>query len=221
VNDFLRYTEHANEFPDAAKYPILRSIPKGDSMEGLLFPDTYFVPVNATARDVINLALTELNDKVHKYHLDTQAQQHHLTVYQMVILASLVEREVQSFADAPGVASVYWNRIDRPNAETVSFLDSDPSVEYARDSQTRPAIYWKPLTDFGRNTAPNSPWNTYTNQGWPPTPICSPNLASLEAAAAPPLTDYYFFLGKPSDGRIVFAKTQAEFNQDVQQYLNH
>jgi UPF0755 protein len=220
ANDFLRYTEHPSQFPDAAKYPILKSIPAGDSMEGLLFPDTYFIPVDATAREVVNIVLTEFNSKVQQNHLDIQARQHHLTVYQMVILASLVEREVVFNADRPGVASVYWNRINRPNDQTVSFLNSDPSVQYARDSQPGTKVYWKDLSDVGRNIAPNSPWNTYTHQGWPPTPICSPSLASLLAAAAPPATPYYYFLGK-SDGHIVFARTQQEFDQDVQKYLNH
>ncbi len=216
---FLQYTLHPSQFPDAANYPILKSIPSGNSMEGLLFPDTYYVPVDADAREVINQILTEFDNMVKQNHLDTQAQAHHLTTYQMVILASLVEREVVFPQDMPGVASVYWNRVNKPNDETVGFLDSDPSVMYARDSQPGTTVYWKDLSDVGDNIAPNSPWNTYTHKGWPPTPICSPNLASLQAAAAPPATNNYFFLGK-KDGHIVFAATKAEFDQDVQKYLH-
>ena len=218
TQDFLKYTKHPTQFPDAAKYPILKGIPSGDSMEGLLFPDTYYIPVNADAKEVVNQMLTEMTNVVQQNHLDTQAQAHHLSVYQMVILASLVEREVVFDQDRGGVASVYWNRILKPNSETVGFLDSDPSVEYARDLQPGTTIFWKDLADAGRNIAPNSPWNTYTHAGWPPTPICSPGLASMKAAAAPPTTSFYYFLGK-KDGHIVFAATQAEFNQDVQKYL--
>ena len=217
--DFLKYTKHPTQFPDAAKYPILKSIPAGDSMEGLLYPDTYFVPVDADAREVVNQMLTEFANVVKQNQLDTQAQAHHLSVYQMVILGSLVEREVVFDAERGGVASVYWNRILKPNSETVGFLDSDPSVEYARDLQAGTTVFWKNLQDGGRNIAPGSPWNTYTHAGWPPTPICSPALASMKAAAAPPTTSYYFFLGK-QDGHIVFATNQAEFNQDVQKYLH-
>jgi UPF0755 protein len=131
-----------------------------------------------------------------------------------------VEREVQFDEDRSGVAGVYWNRIIHPNNETVSFINSDPSVQYARDTLNPPKAYWGPLQDSGRNIAPDSPWNTYTHQGWPPTPICNPGEKSLLAAATPPQSPYYFFLGK-KDGHIIYAKTQAEFNVDVQKYLQN
>jgi UPF0755 protein len=218
--DFLKYTKHPNQFPDAARYPILKSIPSGNGMEGLLFPDTYLVPVDGTARDVVNLMLTEFTGMVQQNHLDVLARQNKLSVYKMVILASIVQREVFSYDDAPQVASVYWNRIFKPNDETVGLLDADPSVQYARDSQSHPQKYWQPLDDQAKNIAPNSPWNTYTHQGLPPTPICSPGLAAMEAAAAPAKTDYYYFLTRPDTRRAVFAATNAEFIQDEQKYLN-
>jgi len=218
TQEFLNYTRNPAQFPDAAKYQILTSIPSGDSMEGLLFPDTYLIPVNATTRDVVNMMLTEFNDKVQQNHLTVLAQQNHMSLYQMVILASMVEREVIFDKDRPLVASVYWNRIYRPNAETVGLLDADPTVQYARDSQPGTTNYWKPLQDVGANIVPKSPWNTYVNKGFPPTPICSPGLASMIAAAKPAMTDYYFFLSK-KDGTNVYAKTLAEFEADKQKYL--
>src|SRR6266568_379710 len=223
ADEFLKYTKHPDQFPDADKYPILKSIPAGSGMEGLLFPDTYNVPVDYTARDVVNLMLQEFNDKVKQNNLDKLAQQNKLTLYQAVILASIVEREAIFDADRGGIASVYWNRIKRPNDETVGLLDADPTVQYARDSQSPPKKYWAPLADAAINTVPGSAWNTYTHKGWPPTPICSPGLKSLLAAAAPAKTDDYFFLnipaGKPNAGHAVFAKTKAEFDQDVKKYL--
>ncbi len=241
TQDFLKYTEHPNQFPDASKYPILgctldTSTHTQYSMEGLLFPDTYLVPVSGTARDVVNLMLKEFNDKVSQNHLDTLAQQHipaapnapkrncsakNYQVYEMVTLASLVEREVVFDSDRAGVAGVYWNRVYIDGNETAGFLGSDPSAEYSRDSQNPPqnGKYWADLSDAGKNIAPNSPWNTYTHKDWPPTPICSPQLSSLLAAANPPKSDYFYFLGK-KDGHIVYAKTYAEFQQDVQKYLS-
>jgi UPF0755 protein len=216
---FLNYTKHPTTFPDRTKFPVLKQIPAGGTMEGLLFPDTYFFALDATATDVIDRLLNEFQMKVTQYHLDTTAAAHQMTLYQMVTLASIVEREVAFDSDRPLVASVYWNRVYRPNAETAGFLDSDPTVEYARDSQPGTKSYWAALVTAGSVTVPNSPWNTYTHKGWPPTPICSPSLASLEAAAAPAHSDYYFFLTRPDNGRAVFARTQAEFNQDVQKYL--
>jgi UPF0755 protein len=219
AQDFLKYTKHIDQFPDAGKYPLLKSVPTGDSMEGLLFPASYQVVVNASARDVVNQMLQATDDTIQQYHLDKQAQQHRLSVYQMVILASLVEREVVFDQDRAGVASVYWNRVYAPNNGTVGLLQSDPSVEYARDTEHPPQHYWADLNDVGSNIAASSPWNTYVNKGFPPTPICGPGLASLQAAAAPPKTNYYYFLGK-KDGHIVFASTYDEFQKDVQQYLH-
>ncbi len=216
--DFLRYTKNPTQFPDASKFPILQSIPAGQSMEGLLFPDTYDISVNATAVDVIDKLLQATTDVVNTHNLANLAQQHQMTLYQVFILASLAEREVRFNQDLPGVASVYWNRIYRPNAETVGLLDSDPSVQYARDTDNPPATYWAPLDDSGANIDPDSPWNTYTHTGWPPTPICSPSLASLLAAANPPQTDYYFFLAK-KDGHNVYEATFAQFQADEQRYL--
>ncbi len=213
VQDFLKYTKNPGQFPDAANYPILKSIPPGDSMEGLLFPDTYLVPINATARDVVNMMLTEFTNKVQA--LETQAKQHQLTVYQVVILASIIEREIKYPEDRQLVASVYWNRIYRPNNETLGLLDADPTVQYARDSQPGTTSYWKPLQDAGNKIAPDSLWNTYTHKGFPPTPICSPGLASLQAAASPANTDYYYFYAAKKDGHNVYAKTFAEFQMDM------
>jgi peptidoglycan lytic transglycosylase G len=224
TQEFLKYTKNPALFlnaindANAANYPILKSIPSGQSMEGLLFPDTYLIPVNATAVDVVNMMLSEFNDKIQRNHLDVLAKQSQLSVYQMVILASIVEREIIFDKDRPLVASVYWNRLYRPNNETMGLLEADPTVQYARDSQAGTTSYWKPLQDVGGNIAANSPWNTYTHKGFPPTPICSPGLASMLAAATPARTDYYFFLSK-KDGTNVYAKTLAEFEADKQNNL--
>ncbi len=221
ASDFLNYTKHIDTFPDAAQYPILQNVPKRSNMEGLLFPSSYEIPIDATANDVVDLLLRTMTDTIKQNHLDTLAQQHGLSLYKMLTLASIVEREAgpqNNVTERSDIASVYWNRVYKPNNETVGFLQADPTVQYARDTLKPPTTYWLPLNDTGGKIAPNSPWNTYNVKGFPPTPICSPGLASLQAAAAPANTDYYFFLTK-KDGHAVFAKTNAEFQQDVQKYL--
>ena len=235
VTDFLKYTKHPDQFPDKGNYPILACIPPGDSMEGLLFPDTYFIPLDkGDARYMVNKMLGEFEDMVQTYHLDTLAEKNLApvpgsnptcsrqlnSVYQMVILASVIEREVVFDADRTGVAGVYWDRVYLiPGNQTAGFLDADPTVQYARDSQPGVNSYWTPLNDKGMNIAPDSPWNTYTHKYWPPTAICSPNLADLQAAANPPQNSgYFYFLGK-KDGHIVYAKTYQEFLMDEQLYL--
>lgn len=219
--EFLKYANHPNQFPDAAKYPILASIAHGHTMEGLLYPDTYLIPINGTARDAVNMMLTEFTTVVQQNHLDALAQANKLTTYQLVTLAALVQREIISTEDAPGVASVFWNRIYKPNNETVGFLDADPTVQYARDTLSPPQKYWQPLRGGGKDTASNSLWNTYTHKGFPPTPICSPGLVTLKAAASFPHTSDYYFLNRADNGRAVFAKTLTEFQQEEQKYLKH
>ena len=178
------------------------------------------MPINANAQDVVNRMLTAFDDYAQKYDLVARARANKLNEYQMIILASLVQREILHLQDAPGVAGVYWNRFmnNVPN-DTAGYLGSDPSVQYARDSQTPPQQYWQPLQDSGKNIATNSPWNTYVIQGLPPTPICSPGLATLQAAASPAKSDYFYFLSTKT-GSIVYAKTYKEFQQDVQKYLH-
>src|SRR5258708_19596283 len=85
VQDFLKYTKNPAQFPDFAKYPILKSIPPGGSMEGFLYPDTYLLPINATARDVVNMMLTQLTDKIHQTNLAPLANQNQLSLYQPFI----------------------------------------------------------------------------------------------------------------------------------------
>ncbi len=220
AQQFLTYAKHPNQFPDASKYPILKMIPAGDSMEGLLFPATYQVPVDGDARNVMNQMLTAFDTYVAQANLVVKARENGLNEYQMVILASLVQREIANVKDAPGVAGVYYNRFENtiPN-DTAGYLGLDPSVEYARDTANPPQQYWQNLQDSGKNVDPGSLWNTYTHQGLPPTPICSPGVAVMQAAASPTKSDYFYFLST-SKGNIVYATTYQQFQQLVQQYLH-
>ncbi len=224
TDDFLRYTKNINQFPDRTQYPILKQVPAGRSMEGLLFPASYEVPVAATARDVVNLMLKAMSDTLQNNNLEKLAQQHQMNVYTMITLASIVEREAGAKSDRGRIAGVYWNRVYKPNAETNGLLQSDPTVRYAMDTETPPksvSLYWQnlPAGTTGGQDAPNSPWNTYNHAGFPPTPICSPGLASMKAAASPTEKGDYFFLGL-TDGSTVFASTYAQFQQEEQQYLH-
>lgn len=220
---FLNYTHNPHSFPDAAKYPILKDAP---NMEGLLYPDTYLVPMNYNTVQVIGMMLREFTQVVQQNNLVSLAQKHQLTEYQMLILASVVQREASNVVDMPLVAGIYWNRIEQPSLDIGgAYLESDPTVEYAYDTDHPPASvsgYWRDLNDYGSGatTDTGSLWNTYVHQGWTPSPISSPNLFSLQAAASPQSTKCYYFLSKPSDGRIVCSDTYAQFQVLVHQYLN-
>jgi UPF0755 protein len=211
--DFSQYTHHPERFPDRARYPILQKAP---SMEGLLFPDTYLIPLNYTAVQVIDMMLDEFMRVVQQENLAAVAGQHQIPLYTMVVLASIVQREAANTKQMPLIAGIYWKRIYQPSADVGGpLLAADPTVQYARDSDTPPASttgYWGPLEDTGGKVDPGSLWNTYTHQGWPPTPIASPGLAALTAAAAPAQTNCYYFFSK-QDGSLVCAPTYAQILQ--------
>ena len=144
-------------------------------------------------------------------NLEQIAKQHQYeNAYQLINLASIVERETgnEAIDYRPQIASVYWNRLFLPNNETAGFFNADPTSQYARDTLNPPTTYWQPIADVHID----SPYNTYDNKGLPPTPICSPSLASLKAAATPASTNYLYFFASP-DGKDYFAATNAEFIQ--------
>lgn len=216
--DFLNYVHHPETFPDVAKYPILQG---KKSMEGLLYPDTYLVPVNYSAAQVIDLMLNEFTNALQANNLASLAQPHQLSEYQMIVLASIVQREASNVGQMPLIAGIYWNRVFAPTDETAGYMDADPTVEYAHDTDHPPAAqapYWKNLNSLGTGSSvePDSLWNTYTHKGLPPTPISSPSLAALKAAASPKQTSCYFFYNKPSDGSVVCEATFAKIQQDQQ-----
>lgn len=159
-------------------------------LEGQLFPDTYLVPRAATAADIKKYLLDNFNAKAGVVDRDT------------LILASLVEREGKSDADRPVIAGILSNRLKAGWP-----LQVDATVQYASGN-------WNPITD----TKLPSIYNTYIHVGLPPTPICSPGLASITAAKNPTKTDYWYYLhGK--DGVAHYAKTIGEHNANIDKYL--
>ncbi|GCF07449.1 endolytic transglycosylase MltG [Dictyobacter arantiisoli] len=223
--DFLNYTRNIKNFPDASKYPLLlSSVPAGKSMEGLLFPDTYELLPTTTARGLINVMLTEMTTSITTNHLAQQAKQHNMDLYSFLTLASIVEREAGKHDDKTKIASVYWNRLytDVGQAATRNLLQADPTVQYARDTESPPTgAYWQPLANSGGNIAKDSPWNTYVATGLPPTPICSPGLKSLMGAADPaPTHDLYFFAAN-DDGKTYYFSDLNAFNAALHQHGNN
>jgi len=155
-----------------------------------------------------------------------------LALYRATILASFAIREIDDHADAPGVAGVYYNRylvsegkLSSPPNDFVGYMGSDPSSQYARDSDTPPADgkWWKPLADAGRRIAPNNPYNTevVTHRGLPPGPIAAPTWAEMLAAANPKTSPLYFYF--ISDGcttaKIHYAYSYAEAQANNAKWL--
>ena len=133
------------------------------------------------------------------------ARTKHLTPYDVLIIASMVEAEAQVPHDRPLIASVIYNRLARPMR-----LQIDATVEYAILLQT--GQYKFPLTtdDY---TNVHSAYNTYLHDGLPPGPIASPGLAALQAALSPANTNYYYYVLTSDQRSHCFARDQAEFNR--------
>jgi UPF0755 protein len=177
----------------------------GKVLEGQLFPDTYDVLYAGDAATVIARMLGRFVD-VLPSDWAAAAKQRGLTGNQLVRVASIVERETKYDADRPVVASVIFNRL-----KAKMLLQLDTTLGYVLPSHNGFYTYAELKNP--------SPWNTYVHPGLPPTPICNPGLASLNAAAHPSSTPYYYFLAK-SDGHCVFAHTYAEHLANIHQYLS-
>lgn len=175
------------------------------SLEGFLFPSTYLVSLGAAPQQVETLLTGEFFAKLPR---DAAARAKHLgvSVPQAVTVASLVEREAKADADRPLIASVIYNRLRLRMP-----LQVDATIEYALPSHKNELSFADLRID--------SPYNTYTHPGLPPTPIANPGLPSLEAALAPSKTDflYYVYCG---NGRHVFAKTLTEHQANVARCLH-
>ncbi len=194
-------------------YAYLGDRPKGASasLEGFLFPESYNVPFDMSVDALLKMILgtfdQRLTDKMRQ-----QVTASKMTLYEVVTLASIVEREAAMASERPLIASVYLNRLKKKMA-----LGADPTVQYAMGYQAATKQWWKSPVSLEEYQNVKSPYNTYLNVGLPPGPICSPSLASITSVLEPAQTDYLYFLGK-GDGSHVFAKTYEEHQANMATY---
>jgi UPF0755 protein len=183
-------------------YDFLQDRPANATLEGYLFPDTYRLPQDATARDLIERMLTTFGAKLTP-EMRAQAVAQGRTLYEVIVLASIVEREAVLAAERSTIASVYLNRL----AAGIK-LDADPTIQYALG---QPGEWW-PQISAEDYTAVDSPWNTYLYAGLPPGPIANPGLGSISAVLTPADTPYIFFMRDcdANDGSHLFAANQEE-----------
>jgi UPF0755 protein len=194
---------------DPSRYDFLKDRPAEASLEGYLFPDTYALKSDMAAEDVVSRMLDNFGQRFTP-EMRQQAADRGLTIYQVLTMASIVEREAQVADERPIAASVYFNRI---NAGML--LQADPTVQYPLGKEGD----WWPELQPGQPDEVDSPYNTYRNDGWPPGPICNPSLASIQAALEPAQTDYLYFVAK-GDGTHAFTADLAEHEQNIATYLN-
>ena len=185
---------------------VLAGIPADTSLEGFLFPDTYFFKPTATATQIVDALLDQFEQRVGQT-LRQAAVARKTTIYDIVKLGSIVEREARDRKESATIAGVYTNRLDIGMK-----LDADPTVQYALGD-------WRELSLDDLKV--DSPYNTYQVAGLPPTPICSPGQAALEGAAQPEKHPYFYFVAKnDGTGDHAFAKTLEEHEANRVKYGN-
>jgi UPF0755 protein len=221
-DDFLAYARTA-----VYDYPWLASRPTGASLEGFLFPDTYEMPTDAVPANLVDLMLATFDARVApeiEGRLDGRtifdlylSDYRPLTLFDVVTLASIIEREAVLDEERPIIASVYYNRLDPAYVEETALrLSSDPTIQYAKGLDPETGNWWNPMQP-GEGQTVESPYNTFKVQGLPPGPVCSPGLASILAVLNPADTDYLYFHAM-GDGKHVFASTLEEHIRNQEQY---
>jgi len=180
--------------------------------EGYLFPDTYLLPTTSTVDDII--AVMHANfDRKYSPELRAAAKLNGLTEREVVILASLVEKEARTPEDRKEVANII---LKRERADWA--LQLDATVQYAIGFQRNERIWWKKELSID-DLAVDSSYNTYKHPGFPPAPICNPGLDSLTAAAlATGETKYWYYISDKK-GTMHYAVTLEEHNANIAAFL--
>lgn len=186
-------------------YNFLNNKPKSASLEGYLFPDTYRVYKDSNCQDILDKLLVNFNNKLaEKMRNDIQSQ--NKTIYEIIIMASLIEKEVRTFDDMKIVSGIFWDRIQYGQAlescATLAYILGKSKIQYSIE-----------------DTQIVSRYNTYKYPGLPPGPISNPGLNAINAAIYPKYTQYNYFLSDPKTGETIFSETFEEHKQNKLKYL--
>lgn len=199
--DFLKQSQknYSEEFS------FLKDKPKNKSLEGYLFPDTYRFYVDIKSDDMIKKMLSNFDKKLsEQMRADISAQGK--TIFEIVTMASVIEKEVRSANDMKIVSGIFWNRIKNGQA-----LESCATLAYILGVNKSQYSY--------EDTRINSPYNTYINRGLPAGPIANPGLKAIEAAIYPEHTAYNYFLTASETGETIFSKTYQEHLNNKNKYI--
>lgn len=196
------YSDFEEALLGGAVSTSLRQMPAQPELrdwEGLLFPDTYEFSRNASPQHILQRLASTMEQRVNSIDW-TAWEDLGYSVYQGIVVASMIETEVRVEDERPLVSSVIYNRLALGMP-----LEIDATVLYALDTRD--------VSRFDRSVA--SPYNTYATTGLPPTPIAAPGRASLVAAAAPAESDFLFYVLSDLEGNHAFAQTLEEHNANV------
>ena len=185
---------------------VAKAVYEWNNMEGWLYPDTYNYTPNSSDLELLKRSATRLQKALDKAWSERDENLPLADPYQMLILASIVEKETGIAAERPQVASVFINRL-KANMK----LQTDPTVIYGMGESYTGNIRKKDLETI-------TPYNTYMIEGLPPTPIAMVSESALQAVAHPAKTDFYYFVADGSGGHK-FTRNLNEHNKAVQEYL--
>ena len=177
--------------------------------EGYLFPDSYLIPQYYTIDQIVGVIQTNFDKKFAQAKQGSSNTQ--MTDQEIVIFASIIEREARTLKSKQQVAGILLNRLKIGMA-----LQVDASIQYARDSKTTPTDYWQPINPSDLSIV--SSYNTYKNPGLPPKPICNPGYDALYAAFHPIASNYLYYI-TGNDHQMHYATTLDEHNSNVAKYL--
>lgn len=200
------FKEAADRLMDKPLVSALADKPAGASLEGYLFPDTYRIFKGTTAEEIILKMLVNFDAKL-TAELRADITARGQTIYNTVVMASILEREVRHVTDLALVADIFYKRLAAGKA-----LESDATLNYVLPAERRRAA----LT--AEDLKNQSSYNTYIHTGLPPSPISNPGIKAIEAAANPKSNPYWFFLTTP-EGEAIFSNTYAEHLKNKQLYL--
>lgn len=212
ANDLIRFTHIEGETAEKIAENAAEILPSFDTavflskaipLEGQLFPDTYFIPETYTADELVALLHNSFTEAL--LPLQETIANSDLSLEQILILASILEREANSPESMRLVSSVLQNRmkIGMP-------LQADASIEYILD---------KPLSELTpEDLEIDSPYNTYINPGLPPTPIGNPGIEAITATLEPTESSYFYYI-TADDGQFYFAETYDQHLTNIERYL--
>ena len=200
-DEFMELVNNPENFKN--RYSYLANI---KNLEGYLFPDTYFFKKDISAENIVGRLLDTFDEKLNN-QLKEDISGKNKSISDIVIMASIVEKEVQTSEDMKIASGIFYNRIKNGQR-----LESDATLSYVLDDNED--------QHSGKDLELDSPYNTYRNSGLPPGPIANPGINALNAAVYPEQTDYNYFLTATVNGekKVFYAKTYEEHLANKKKY---
>jgi len=201
TEDFLKLVERDY----SRDFSFLKDKPKNKNLEGYLFPDTYRFFTDVSGEEVVLKMLSNFDNKLTpKMREDISSQGK--TIFEIITMASVIEKEVRSEKDMKIVSGIFWDRIKNSQA-----LESCATLAYILGVN-------KPQYSY-EDTRIESPYNTYINRGLPAGPIANPGIKAIEAAIYPEYTGYNYFLTASETGETIFSRTYEEHLINKNKYI--